>query len=106
MPMPAFACGCNPNRSPVASFEYSQTGVTEWTFDATGSYDPDGSIVSYAWDFGDGSTATTSSPYITALYGPGEYYVTLTVTDNRGACTSITRYVRTCGGPGQGDCPY
>ena len=52
-------------------------------FDATASNDLDGTIVSYAWDFGDGNTgsgATTSHTYAT----PGEYVVTLTVTDNHG----------------------
>lgn len=51
------------------------------TFDASGSYDPDGGIVSYAWDFGDGSTATG----VTASHAyeePGFYVVTLTVVDN------------------------
>ncbi len=50
-------------------------------FDGTGSYDPDGSIVSYAWSFGDGwsgSGATTTHSYQTA----GVYSVTLCVTDN------------------------
>jgi len=55
------------------------------TFDASGSYDPDadGSIVSYSWDFGDGSTSTgmkTSHIFTSA----GEYTVTLTVTDDHG----------------------
>jgi len=53
-------------------------------FDASGSYDPDGgAIVSYAWDFGDGSTSTdvaTSHAYSSE----GQYTVTLVVTDDEG----------------------
>lgn len=54
------------------------------SFSSTGSYDPDGSIVSYVWNFGDGSApvagATASKTYTT----PGTYSATLTVTDNSG----------------------
>ena len=54
------------------------------SFDGTGSSDPDGWIVSYTWNFGDGSTGsgqTVSHTYTTA----GTYTATLTVTDNAGA---------------------
>jgi len=53
-------------------------------FSAAGSFDADGSIVSYAWNFGDGTTQTggTTAQH---LYGtPGAYTATLTVTDNAG----------------------
>jgi PKD repeat protein len=53
-------------------------------FDGTQSFDADGQIVAYRWDFGDGETAvgaTTSHIYGTA----GQYIATLTVTDNKGA---------------------
>ncbi|MCB8924171.1 MAG: PKD domain-containing protein [Ardenticatenaceae bacterium] len=56
-------------------------------FNSTGSTDLDGTIVSYAWDFGDGSTSTAANPshgYTAA----GDYVATLTVTDNQGATTS------------------
>ncbi len=57
-------------------------------FSASGSYDPDGKIVRYEWDFdGDGTwdftsevSGSTSSGYTT----PGNYYPTLRVTDNDG----------------------
>ncbi|MBC7099501.1 PKD domain-containing protein [Candidatus Bipolaricaulota bacterium] len=83
------------NQPPVARFTYSPANplVNQWiTFDATSSYDPDGSIVSYAWDFGDGATATGSrvtKRYTTA----GTYTVTLTVTDNRGATGSASQTI-------------
>jgi PKD repeat protein/predicted secreted protein len=73
-------------KPPTASFTYSPLDpyVTETvTFDASASYDPDGTIVSYLWAFGDGSTGngvTTSH-----VYGAGgTYTVALTVVDNDG----------------------
>jgi PKD repeat protein len=57
------------------------------TFDGTDSSDPDGNIVSYAWEFGDGNTGTGPRP--THRYaGNSKYLVTLTVTDNDGATSS------------------
>ena len=71
---------------PKASFVFSPSSplVNETiTFDASASYDPDGTVVSYAWDFGDGTTSTG----ITATHSyatEGSYTVTLQVTDNDG----------------------
>lgn len=51
------------------------------SFDGTWSYDPDGEIVSYSWDFGDGETGVGPTP--SHVYqSVGKYTVTLTVTDN------------------------
>ena len=75
------------DQPPVASFTESATTAptgTAISFDASTSHDPDGTIVSYSWNFGDGMTATgatTSHSYTTA----GSYTVTLTVTDNSGS---------------------
>ena len=52
-------------------------------FDGTLSSDPDGTIVSYAWDFGDGSTGTGPNPTHTYQEN-GIFTVTLTVTDDDG----------------------
>ena len=53
------------------------------SFDASGSLDPDGSIVSHAWNFGDGSTGAGATA--THVYAQdGEYLVTVTTTDNDG----------------------
>ena len=54
--------------------------------DARGSVDPDGVIVGYAWEFGDGSTASGPNPTVPHVYADaGPYTVRLTVTDNEGA---------------------
>jgi|GEM_PF-6438472 len=62
------------------------------TFDASSSYDPDGFIVSYSWNFGDGSTA--SGQTVTHTYSSaGTYTVTLTVTDNEGLTSSTSKQI-------------
>lgn len=54
-----------------------------FTFDATQSYDPDNQALSFHWDFGDGTES--NKPVVTHVFpGPGEYTVTLTVTDSSG----------------------
>ena len=61
-------------------------------FDASSSEDTDGSIVSYEWDFGDGSTGTGVST--THTYNDADTYtVTLTVTDDRGGMDIVQRSV-------------
>jgi PKD repeat protein len=79
------------NRSPVASFTENATIMSQDEaihFDASESYDPDGTIVSYSWDFGDGNTATgVTSDH--AYSEDGNYTVTLTVTDDDGASASL-----------------
>lgn len=80
------------NQPPVASFTASTSGLTA-SFDGSASSDPDGTISSYAWDFGDGS-APANTRTASRTYGAGgSYEVTLTVTDNAGASTSATKRV-------------
>jgi len=80
---------------PVAHFTYSpllpKIGE-EVKFDASSSYDPDGTIADYEWDFGDGSTASgvkASHSYREV----GTYTVTLTVADNDGVVGKISKTV-------------
>lgn len=70
--------------APTASFTYSCKGTTTCVFDGSGSSDPDGSITSYAWDFGDGTTATGAKVSHTYPNADASYVVTLVVTDNSG----------------------
>ncbi|MFC2079066.1 PKD domain-containing protein [Candidatus Bipolaricaulota bacterium] len=79
------------NQLPVADFtvdpEASFLVSTVFDFDASASHDPDGSIVAYQWDFGDGDVGagqTTTHQYA----GYGTYNVILTVYDNVGAPAS------------------
>ncbi len=59
------------------------------TFSAAQSRDPDGSIVGYQWDFGDGSSSSEPNPTY-SYAAPATYAVTLTVTDDQGASSSTT----------------
>jgi PKD repeat protein len=62
------------------------------SFDGSDSSDSDGSIASYAWNFGDGGTASGATAAHT--YGAnGSYTVSLTVTDNEGATDTATTQV-------------
>ena len=59
------------------------------SFNGTGSTDSDGTIISYAWDFGDGGSSAGSA--VSHVYSsPGTYTVSLTVTDNNGATDTDT----------------
>jgi hypothetical protein len=83
---------------PTATFTWTPASSGYVNFDASGSYDPDGSIVSYTWDFGDGSPmVTTTSPWVGYSYAYGDYYsVYLSVTDNSGAQGSVGQSVYAC----------
>jgi PKD repeat protein len=62
-------------------------------FDALESFDADGSIESYDWDFGDGTTVPDDRIVTHAFDAPGTYDVRLTVTDDDGAERTVTHEV-------------
>jgi subtilisin len=77
------------NDAPVADAggPYGGTEGVAIVFDGSGSYDSDGTITSYDWNFGDGNTGTGISPvhtYATA----GVYTAILTLTDDDGATST------------------
>ncbi len=79
---------------PVASFKVGTTGLTAYFTDT--STDPDGSIASRLWDFGDGSTSTYANPAKTYAAN-GTYTVKLKVTDNSGLSTTTSQSVTVSG---------
>jgi PKD repeat protein len=80
------------NAPPVAQFTTTPTGVYGIDFNATGSSDPDGTIVGWAWNFGDGTTGNGQT--VSHTYANGNTRtVTLTVTDNGGATATATQQV-------------
>ncbi len=91
------------NRVPVASFDIDKYWVgtnDPLKFDASDSYDPDGEIVQYIWNFGDGSSGegmVVEHEY-GLLNGSGwQPTVTLTVIDEDGGSKSTTRKVNVVG---------
>ncbi len=88
------------NAPPVANFQASKTtvAVAETITFTDSSTDSDGTVASWAWNFGDSGTSTTKNP--THLYGTaGTYTVTLTVTDDKGSASSPKTLVITVSGP-------
>jgi len=95
--------GCNSlfNKAPVAVGraipQVSAPPPVEIIFDASSSYDPDGQIVEYLWDFGDGTKGTgavTSHIYTSS----GEFTIVLTVVDDRGSRNATSIKVNVGGG--------
>jgi PKD repeat protein len=84
--------GVGGNAWPVAAASSDSTGgdvPLSVSFSSAGSTDPDGTVASLLWDFGDGATSTAANP--THVYNvPDDYVATLTVTDNSGVSTTDT----------------
>ncbi|MCB0730210.1 MAG: PKD domain-containing protein [Ignavibacteriae bacterium] len=82
--------GANQNPTAIATVSKNQASVNESiTFDGSQSYDNDGQISNYFWEFGDGSTSTQQTA--THSYSQANTYTySLTVTDNKGATGKTT----------------
>lgn len=93
-----------PNELPTAGFTIDVDrgqAPLDVTFDASPSTDPDGNLVSYSWEFGDGGTAT--GVQVTHTYdGAGVFEVELTVRDDRDGEASATGEVTVASAAGSG----
>lgn len=82
---------------PVANFTHTPVYPamnTSILFNASQSFDPDGSIVAYAWDFGDGNTVTRNYPLVYHTYATANVYiVSLTVTEDDNLTANATMTV-------------
>jgi PKD repeat protein len=86
-----------PNTPPTAVFT-SEVSGRSLSVDGSASSDPDGTIQSYAWDFGDG--AVTTGAIASHTYAqPGQYTVTLTVTDDDGASGATSQQMTASNDP-------
>jgi RHS repeat-associated protein len=85
------ATAATPNQPPVANAggPYSGNSGTSIQLNGSASYDPDGTIATYQWTFGDGINGTGLAPAHT-YSSAGTYTVTVTVTDNRGATATAS----------------
>lgn len=82
----------SPNTAPVAEAggPYEATAMQEVGFDGSGSQDPEGAPLAYAWDFGDGSTATgVRAAHV--YRARGNYTVTLAVSDGELSSTDVAQ---------------
>ncbi len=102
-PRLAISYSTDPNQSvnlpPSAVFEHAPDPPTvgeEASFDASGSFDLDGTISSYEWDFGDGTDAL-GVQVSHSFDQVGQFSVTLTVSDDGGASSSIQKSVTVLG---------
>jgi YVTN family beta-propeller protein len=91
-----------PDQAPTAAFNSDTATIGQATsFDASASSDPDGTVATYHWDYGDGDTADTGSATINHAYSaPGTYMATLRITDDEGCSTAqiFTGQTMSCNG--------
>jgi YVTN family beta-propeller protein len=77
-----------PDQPPRARFSAAGRGMLT-IFNAGASSDPDGRVAGYSWDFGDGSSARTTTASVRHAYADaGEYRASVTLTDGDGCSTA------------------
>jgi outer membrane protein OmpA-like peptidoglycan-associated protein len=84
------------NQPPIAELSGPTSGVANQllSFSAIDSSDPDGTITSYKWDYGDGTTSDFTFPRATHRYAsPGTYMVQLVVEDDKGATGAASQQI-------------
>ena len=84
---------CNLRPKPGFEFRYDSGNRFRVMFDASESVDPDGDIVKYEWDFGDGQMASEKIVFHTFTQ-TGIFKVKVRVTDNHGAYTSHIKHIQ------------
>ncbi|MFN0174877.1 MAG: PKD domain-containing protein [Saprospiraceae bacterium] len=95
------------NQPPNAAFSMNPpTGIAplQVSFDGSSSNDPDGSIVSYHWDFGDGSADAIGQTVMHTFTATGTLTVTLTVEDDQGVQHSFAKTITVLDASGSFSC--
>ncbi len=95
------------NQPPTADFSISPANGTaplQVMLDGSGSFDPDGSIVAYTWNFGDGSPEQSGQNVSHTFVATGILTVRLTVTDNLGLQHSFSKTVKVLDASGSFTC--
>ncbi|MDP7039560.1 MAG: PKD domain-containing protein, partial [Myxococcota bacterium] len=89
-----------PAKAVITGGDRQAMNNTSVSFDGSSSYDRDGIITNYAWDFGEGTKLDSAGNTVAHIYNqPGTYHVVLTVMDDGGATdsTAITLEVLAAG---------
>jgi PKD repeat protein len=98
--LPATGGGSSQPPVAVATINGPTAGTTPFTvnFSSAGSFDPDGTITAYNWNFGDGTASTAPNP--TKVYSTaGTFTASLTVTDNSGLTSGASSVVISVSNP-------
>ncbi len=83
-----YAIAVTPDQAPIARLSVTRAAPgSPTTFDASASTVAFGTIASYAWDFGDGTTDVTATPITTHTYTGGSYTASVTLTSSAGTST-------------------
>jgi hypothetical protein len=101
----------DPNMAPIANSGEDQVTLTDddcdgsvsFTLDAAGSFDPDGSLVSYVWQ--EGSQDLGVGVSVTVTLAVGVHSVVLTVEDDSGQTSSVPSTIEVTAGQNCGPCP-